>query len=275
MIDFSELIPGYYTTLATQFAYLAFFAGYFPLGAFILLLGNLAVVSFSAYAYSHYAKRTVSIKTSSIGIWKKIFNSIGYLGVIYNGLMMIFVGDGLIHIFGTENNLRDAILILAAEHVLIAFKGLISWIMPGIPSWVIRRIQKERYLEERDHEMIINKYKTMEDYQKLKDETGSKALSKMFKTPKIIFNKFSNSEIFGGIKLHSSNLKNSKILESAEISEAESEILDRETILKPTAISESQEMETKPSLKSLNPKNKIEKKMKKKITFTKSVTFKD
>ena len=61
--------------------------------------------------------------------------------------------------------------------------------------------------------MIINKYKTMEDYQKFKEKIGSKALTKLFKTPKVIFNKFGNSSLFEGVKFKNNN-QNAQILES-------------------------------------------------------------
>ena len=159
MIDFGHVLDGYFTTLALQFGYMVLFGMYFPFGLFLLLIANIFMVALTAFAYSHHVKRSKSIKTNSIGVWKRIFNTIGYLGVMYNGIILIFPGNGLIPLFGNENNYRDAVLVLILEHLLIGFKALISWILEGMPSWVVRRIQKEKYREERHQERIISNYK--------------------------------------------------------------------------------------------------------------------
>lgn len=159
MIDFGEVIEGYYTSLCLQFGYMVFFGIYFPFGYFELMIANIIIMALTAFAYSHHVKRSKSMRVSSIGIWKTIFKTLGYLGVIYNALVLLFPGNGMIPILGTQNQVRDVVLILMLEHFLIAFKAFIGSILEGMPLWVKRRIQKEKYLEERHHEKIIFNFK--------------------------------------------------------------------------------------------------------------------
>jgi len=159
MADFGDLVDKFYASLALQFGYIVFFGVYFPLGPFLLLIADIFIMGLTAFAYSDHIKRSKSIESNSIGVWNQIFNSVGYLGVIYNGVIPIFPGNGLIPIFGSSDTVRDLILILTFEHVLVLFKALIGMIVNDMPLWVINRIKKERYLEERHQEKIIFDYK--------------------------------------------------------------------------------------------------------------------
>ena len=62
MVDFHDMIPGYYTTLALQYGYTVFFSAYFPLGCFVMMIINIGMVGLTAYGYSNHAKRSSSTK---------------------------------------------------------------------------------------------------------------------------------------------------------------------------------------------------------------------
>jgi len=166
MIDFGEVIDDFYISLALQFGYIVFFGVYFPAGLFVLLIADICTLSLTAFAYSDHIKRSRSQDINSIGVWNKIFYSVGYLGVIYNGLIPIYPGSGLMPLFGTYSYTRDVIIILGLEHILILLKAFITMTQNSTPQWVIERIKKERYLEERHHEKIIFNYKKVKTIQR-------------------------------------------------------------------------------------------------------------
>lgn len=195
MINFGDLLNDFYNSLALQFGYICFFGVYFPLGLFFLLIADICSLALTAFAYSDHIKRSRSEDMNSIGVWNKIFNSVGYLGVIYNGLIPIYPGSGLISLFGTYNFTRDVILILILEHMLILLKALLTMAHNRLPLWVLERIKKERYLEEKHHEKIIFNYKkvTTLELQAIQSEKsnhipqaklgGGGVLRKLFATP--------------------------------------------------------------------------------------------
>jgi len=172
MIDFTPYLHGYLTTVSLQFGYMVFFSIYFPLGLFILLVANIVMVSLTAFAYSHHVKRSTSEESTGIGVWKDILTLMGYLGVIYNGLIVIFLGEGLTPLFGVPDQMRDILIVLIIEHVLLFFKALIGKMVADVPAWVSQRIQKEDYLEDRHQEKVITNYKSIKNQKKLADLFG-------------------------------------------------------------------------------------------------------
>lgn len=106
-----------------------FFGVFFPLGMFILFIANLTMVILTAFSYSSYAKRALCKESSGIGVWKDIFITISYLGVIFNAVIMIFVSNGLMGFFGSVNPIRDIVTILVLEHFILGFKALYGGIV--------------------------------------------------------------------------------------------------------------------------------------------------
>lgn len=199
MVDFAPVLDGYYATIALQFGYITFFGIFFPVGLFLLFIANSIMMILSAFAYSDHVKRSKSKETNGIGIWKDVFVMVGYAGVIYNALVIIFLSNGFIPFFGNENNTRDMIIVLVAEHVLLCFKALIGSIIDDQPQWVEQRIIKETFLVERYQEKVINMYKDT------KESRGSKTYAAEFgETPNpgfkgaIIFDRSAASKVRGG-----------------------------------------------------------------------------
>lgn len=209
MIDFAPYLNGYFSTVSLQFGYMVFFGVYFPLGLFCLLIANIVMVSVTAFAYSHHVKRALAEKSAGIGVWKQILSLISYCGVIYNGLVLIFPGSGLIPLFGSENNTRDLILILMLEHLLLGFKALIRRLIAGIPDWVKNRTIKENYLEERHQEKIIINYKNIKHMKKQAElfgeveDFGRRAANKVGPAGKVV-----GARIQGIVELEDTRNKN-------------------------------------------------------------------
>ena len=74
-------------------------------------------------------------------------------------------------------------IVLVVEHAMIGFKALVGLMMTNVPGWITRRIQRERYLEERDHEKIVSKFKVMSNVDRLKNDTGKtlRSMNNVFK----------------------------------------------------------------------------------------------
>lgn len=87
---------------------------------------------------------------TNIGIWKTIFMALGYLGVMYNAVTIIYPGGGLPDFLsygrGGDKE-RDAVTVLVAEHLILIAKFLLSLLIPVTPKWVQLKLKQERQRE--------------------------------------------------------------------------------------------------------------------------------
>ena len=165
----------------------------------MLFIANAIMMILSAFAYSDHVKRSKSKETNGIGVWKDIFVMVGYGGVIYNALIIIFLSNGFIPIFGNVNNVRDVVIVLVAEHIILGFKALIGNLIEDMPEWVEKRIVKETFLVERYQEKVINMYKETKDSKQSKiyaAEFGETS-NPNYKGP-LIFDRNSAAKVRGG-----------------------------------------------------------------------------
>lgn len=170
MIDFGPIISGYYHSLLIQFGYSTFFGIYFPIGAFIQLVSNIIMILSTCYAYSTYVKRSLSIDTDGIGIWIFMLEVISYAAIIYNGLALVFPCKGLIYMFGDRDYSRDILIILFVEHIVFFFKAYMGKISDSEPEWVTSLKRKEKFLQDREKEEMIYKFKELKNESKVKKE---------------------------------------------------------------------------------------------------------
>lgn len=143
MIDFGPVLNGYYQSLVLQFSYIVLFGAFFPLGTFVLLLSNILMILLTAYAYSHFVKRSLAEESEGIGVWIYLIEVMSYLAVIYNGALLIFPAKGFVNIFGERDSTRDLMFILIGEHVLVCFKAFLGRMITDEPSWVTYLRNKE------------------------------------------------------------------------------------------------------------------------------------
>ena len=183
MVDFTPVLNGYYSTLTLQFGYMTIFGIFFPLGLFYLAFANIVMCMLTIFAFSNHCKRSLTIESSGIGVWKDILVVVGYFAAIYNIVALIFTGNGLLYIFGDVNATRDLIILLIFEHALLGLKTLVGGLVQDIPEWVKRRKNFEQYLDERNSEKILAKYKVIKIRNQTLKQLDEKVISTVVKAP--------------------------------------------------------------------------------------------
>lgn len=159
MFDLKNKEELFYQVLAIQYGWITLFLPFFPLGAFVAFISNMIILLLTAKSYESIIRRSASKHMTNIGIWKNIFIALGYLGVMYNAVTIIYPGKGLPAFLSWKSSEKDIVTVLVAEHAILIVKFLLSLVIPVSPKWVHVKIQQERYREksEKDSKNSLSK----------------------------------------------------------------------------------------------------------------------
>jgi len=140
MVDINISIDNFYLTMLIQFSYVSLYHGILPLSSSFLFISNLIVIFITERMYSYITKRSLSQQMSDIGTWNDVFEAVGLLCIIGSALITTYTTDSLDRYF--DGNKEIALLvIIAAEHVVLGLRYLMSKIVNTVPEWLSRQIR--------------------------------------------------------------------------------------------------------------------------------------
>ena len=199
MIDLGSLEEQFHASLVTQFSFICFFSPFFVLAGLVSFLINLVVISLTVKIYTDITRRPISRRVSDIGIWKGIYGIIGYVGVIFNTLMVAKLNNGIKaftswdHLKNdglAESTARRDVSAVDTEIIYIVMFGVfmtkigLSMIIPKLPRWIERKISREKLSKQRDEE----EYSTMvKKLLKRSEKNGRVLLNRQKKSLKFFF----------------------------------------------------------------------------------------
>ena len=133
--------------MCVQFGYISLFGAAFPLAAALALLNNLAemrVDAFKLCSPSGYA-RPAARAADGIGVWLPLLDIISAAGVLTNVALLV-VTTNSIDEWSTTLSLPQRLgisafaiklfIVFVAEHLLVALKLVLRFVVPNIPSHV-------------------------------------------------------------------------------------------------------------------------------------------
>ncbi|CAD8136075.1 unnamed protein product [Paramecium octaurelia] len=165
-----------FTYFIIQFCMVTMFSASSQLIPVAILLFNIFTIDSLLYAYITFVKRPIAEAKRSIGLWNDILLIVGYIGTVINCLTIYQANqDQLNNLIGGQDSqtnketfaLRNFLLLIAAEHIVIGLKFLIEQVIPDEPVWVTKMMQRQEYL----YEQMLNKiYDSSESSQKSKHD---------------------------------------------------------------------------------------------------------
>ncbi|XP_069757452.1 anoctamin-10-like [Narcine bancroftii] len=135
-----------YMELFVQFGYVSLFSCIYPLSAILIIVNNVTEIRTDALKLCHLFRKPFISPAANIGVWQTAFEMIGFLSVITNCLLISISPQ--VKEYCAENNVTsNSILIWAigVEHVLLAVKITLAFVIPDIPQWVKLRIDRVEY----------------------------------------------------------------------------------------------------------------------------------
>ena len=158
MLDVQELEEEFHASLVIQFTFICFFSPFLASAGLISFLINLAVIVFTIKIYTQVSRRPIPRRVSDLGIWKDFYKVIGFLGVLFNSILIAKHNDGIRAIteFRFRNHPKsssvttsDIEIIYRIQFILIIAKILLDLLIPGLPDWIVKKRVKEARTKDR------------------------------------------------------------------------------------------------------------------------------
>lgn len=137
-----------YGELVIQYGYLAMFGLPFPLAAFVNYINNMVEWRIDAFKVFSVSQRPNASNAADIGGWLPILKFLSLLAVVTNAALIVFTTDTLQHMLKVRY-INDAIEFIIFEHILMAVKWFIGYVVNETPGETHRRLARQNYLKAR------------------------------------------------------------------------------------------------------------------------------
>ena len=169
-----------YEITAISVGYICFFSAAYP-GVVLVLLILMAFKYFmDVTKFTTYQRRYVTSPTKNIGSWHYVFEIIIFLSTIANAAFVWLTCDGLAMQNTstnkeTEDNYRDIVVILVAEHIIFFLKIILSFTLSDVPKHIRKRNEYREYRRRTDK--LKEKIRSMNKNAELKEFQRKQRLS--------------------------------------------------------------------------------------------------
>ncbi|MBN3278160.1 ANO10 protein, partial [Polyodon spathula] len=129
-----------YLELFLQFGYVSLFSCVFPLAAVLAVLNNVTEIYSDALKMCQVFKRPFSQPAANIGVWQLAFETMSVISVVTN-CALLGMSPQVKSLF-QESDTNLILLVLAVEHVLLAFKFILMFVIPDVPKDIRTQLAK-------------------------------------------------------------------------------------------------------------------------------------
>uniref|UniRef100_H3CLV9 Anoctamin n=1 Tax=Tetraodon nigroviridis TaxID=99883 RepID=H3CLV9_TETNG len=123
-----------YLELFLLFGYVSLFSCVYPLAAVLVVLNNVTEVYSDAFKMCHVFKRPFSDPAANIGVWQLAFEAMSVIAVVTNCALIGLSPQ--VKAFFPDSEIRLILWTAAIEHVLLAFKFMLSFLIPDVPKHI-------------------------------------------------------------------------------------------------------------------------------------------
>ncbi|XP_059169358.1 anoctamin-7-like isoform X2 [Physella acuta] len=133
---------GEYTEKVILYGYLMLFACSFPLAPMIALIVCMIDIRVDAKRLLWLFRRPVALISADIGMWYNILTFLNLLGVLSNAFIIAFTSN-----WGSQFSMMGKLwVIIGFEHIVLALKFFLAFIIPDVPQDVTLAMRREKYL---------------------------------------------------------------------------------------------------------------------------------
>uniref|UniRef100_A0A4W4FJH4 Anoctamin n=1 Tax=Electrophorus electricus TaxID=8005 RepID=A0A4W4FJH4_ELEEL len=122
------------------FGYVSLFSCVYPLAALLVILNNMTEVYSDAFKMCHVYKRPFSEPASDIGVWQLAFETMSAIAVVTNCALIGLSPQ--VKAYFPEADTQLILTVVAIEHVLLAFKFILAFIIPDVPKHIQIKLAK-------------------------------------------------------------------------------------------------------------------------------------
>ncbi|KAH9504894.1 Anoctamin-10 [Bulinus truncatus] len=134
-----------YLELYIQFGYVYLFSSAFPLAALWALINNFIEIRTDAFKLCRVFQRPFTESANNIGAWQQAFEVVGIISVITNCALIGMDPEVQKLLPSNITPVNMVLIFVAAEHIVLAVKASIAFLIPDIPKSVSIQIAKQEY----------------------------------------------------------------------------------------------------------------------------------
>lgn len=122
------------------FGYVSLFSCVYPLAALLVVLNNVTEVYSDALKMCKVFKRPFPEPAADIGVWQLAFETMSAIAVVTNCALIGLSPQ--VQAYFPEQETQLILTVVAAEHVLLAFKFILAFIIPDVPKQIQIKLAK-------------------------------------------------------------------------------------------------------------------------------------
>ncbi|XP_058818940.1 anoctamin-8 isoform X3 [Topomyia yanbarensis] len=130
--------------MLVQMGYVVLFSAAFPLAGLCALGNNLLEIRSDAFKLAHVHQRPFGQRVANIGTWQNALGMLGLAAVIVNCALIGLSGQ-VSRLWPGLTSTQTVILIVALEHVMLALRSALTWLLPELPSWLAAEIARAEH----------------------------------------------------------------------------------------------------------------------------------
>jgi len=145
-----------YAEMVIQYGYITIFAAMFPPAPLLAVLNNTVEIRTDAFKIVNGVTRPRYRGAQNIGTWYYILEFLGIVAVITN-CALIGLSFELIYLLTSSNAVWTISIALLLEHVLLAMKFGIAFLIPDLPGWIVKKVAFEEFVKETTLKQVLLK----------------------------------------------------------------------------------------------------------------------
>ncbi|CAI9723214.1 Hypothetical predicted protein [Octopus vulgaris] len=134
-----------YLELFLQFGYVFLFSSVYPLAAFWALLNNIFELRIDSFKMCCVFRRPFPLSASSIGAWQMMFELMGKIAVMTNCIIIGLNPQVQKLVPGHQTPVQLVVIVVILEHIILAARSFLTYLIPDLPRWIEIEVYKERY----------------------------------------------------------------------------------------------------------------------------------
>lgn len=130
--------------MLVQMGYVVLFSAAFPLAGLCAIANNLLEIRSDAFKLAHVHQRPFGQRVANIGTWQNALSLLGLAAVIVNCALIGLSGQ-VSRLWPGLTSTQTVILIVALEHIMLALRSALTWLLPELPSWLAAEIARAEH----------------------------------------------------------------------------------------------------------------------------------
>ncbi|XP_037882495.1 uncharacterized protein LOC119633184 isoform X6 [Glossina fuscipes] len=130
--------------MLVQMGYVVLFSAAFPLAGICALINNLMEIRSDAFKLAHVHQRPFGQRVANIGTWQNALSLLSLAAVIVNCALIGLSGQ-VSRLWPGLTTVQTIILIVTLEHIMLALRSALTWLLPELPSWLAAEIARAEH----------------------------------------------------------------------------------------------------------------------------------